>query len=59
MLPSLYTAFLSTYKTLLEQKRKDIGANIEKYRNGILKLEDANATVKSMSAESEKSNDKI
>jgi dynein heavy chain len=59
LLPSLYTQFLSTYKTLLDEKRKFIGANIEKYRNGILKLDDANATVKSMSAESEKSNDKI
>lgn len=59
MLPSHYTSFLETYKLLLDLKRKEIGAKIEKYRNGILKLEDANNTVKEMSAESEKSNEKI
>ena len=46
LLPSHYTSFLETYKILLDLKRKEIGAKIEKYRNGILKLEDANDTVK-------------
>jgi len=59
LLPSHYTSFLETYKVILDQKRKDIGSKIEKYKNGILKLEDANETVKQMSAESEKSNEKI
>jgi len=46
LLPSHYTSFLETYKLILDLKRKEIGAKIEKYRNGILKLEDANDTVK-------------
>jgi hypothetical protein len=58
-LPSLYTAFLITYKNLLEQKRKELGANIEKYKNGILKLNDANEQVTIMSKQSEKSNEEV
>jgi len=59
LLPSLYTAFLQTYKNLLDSKRKEIGASIEKYKNGILKLNDANEQVAIMSKQSEKSNEEV
>ena len=42
LLPSLYTSFLENYKQLLSDKRSEIGAKIEKYRNGIIKLDYAN-----------------
>ena len=59
LLPSLYTQFLSTYKLILDTKREDIGKNIEKYRAGILKLEDDSAQVDSMGKESEIQNAEI
>jgi dynein heavy chain len=48
-----------TYKEILGNKRKEVGALIEKYRNGIVKLDEANETVKLMAAKSEKNNEEI
>lgn len=56
LLPSLYTQFMLTYKEILSTKRAEIGALIDKYRNGIVKLEHANEEVKTMAAKSEEKN---
>ena len=48
-----------TFKEILASKRVEVGGLIEKYKNGIVKLDEANEEVRRMAAKSEENNAEI
>lgn len=51
--PSNYIELLKGYKFMISQKKKQIGDQVTKLRNGLSKLDDARVQVEEMTAESE------
>lgn len=46
--PTSYIELITTFKKLLDQKRKEVNANIDKYENGYKKIIDTEKNVEGM-----------
>ncbi|XP_066267393.1 dynein axonemal heavy chain 2-like isoform X1 [Branchiostoma lanceolatum] len=57
--PTNYLELVSGYKELLYEKRKEIGDEINKLRNGLMKIDDTRAKVEVMSVELEEARTKV
>ncbi|XP_076804743.1 dynein axonemal heavy chain 2-like [Clavelina lepadiformis] len=57
--PTNYLELVSGYKKLLHEKRKELGDQVSKLRNGLFKIDDTRSKVEAMSIELEEAKTKV